>query len=70
MRALSIGADYVMIGRPLMYGIGADSAPGLRKVLNIVKEELSTTLGLIGLKDINEISSNVVAENTLQNINY
>ena len=70
IRALSLGADYVMIGRPLMYGIGADGASGLRKVLNILKEEISTTLALIGLNEVSEISSKVIAENNLKNINY
>ena len=39
IRALALGADYVMIGRPLMYGIGADGAKGLRRILDIIKDE-------------------------------
>ena len=35
VRALAFGADYVMIGRPLMYAIGADGAKGLRKIIEI-----------------------------------
>ena len=62
VRALAFGADYVMIGRPLMYAIGADGAKGLRKILDIIKEELSTTLGLVGLNDINEITSDIIAQ--------
>ena len=62
VRALAFGADYVMIGRPLMYAIGADGAQGLRKIIEIIKEELSTTLGLVGLTDINEITSKIVAQ--------
>ena len=59
-----------MIGRPLMYGMGADGAKGLRRILNIIKEELSTTLGLVGLNDINNISSEIIAEKFFKDMKY
>ena len=70
VRALAFGANYVMIGRPLMYGIGADGSKGLRRILNIIKEELSTTLGLVGLNDINDISSEIIAEKFFKDMKY
>ena len=70
VRSLAFGADYAMIGRPLMYGMGADGAKGLRRILNIIKEELSTTLGLVGLNDINDISSEIIAEKFFKNMKY
>ena len=45
-----------MIGRPLMYGLGVDSHPGLIKILQIIENELSTALGLVGLTDIKYVS--------------
>jgi len=70
VRALAFGADYAMIGRPLMYGMGADGARGLRRILNIIKEELSTTLGLVGLNDINDVSAEIIAEKFFKDMNY
>ena len=70
VRALAFGADYVMIGRPLMYAIGADGAKGLRKILDIIKGELSTTLGLVGLTDINEITSDILAQKFFKDMKY
>ena len=70
VRALALGADYVMIGRPLMYAIGADGAKGLRKILDIIKGELSTTLGLVGLNDINEITSDIIAQKFFKDMKY
>ena len=70
IRALAMGANFVMLGRPLMYGIGADGSRGLKKILNIIKEELSTALGLVGLTDVNEISSEIIAEKYNPNIKY
>ncbi len=70
VRALAFGADYVMIGRPVMYAMGADGKKGLRRIVEIIKEEVSTTLGLVGLNDINEVTSEIVIENTINKVNY
>ena len=70
IRALALGANFVMIGRPLMYAIGADGARGLNRILNIIKEELSTNLGLVGLTDVNDISSKVITQKFFQNVKY
>ena len=70
VRALALGADYVMIGRPLMYAIGADGEQGLQRIVEIIKEELSTTLGLVGLNDINDISSKIIDKEKLEKVVY
>ena len=70
IRALAMGADFTMIGRPLMYGIGADGARGLKRVVDIIKDELSTALGLVGLTDINDISSDIIAERFIMDFKY
>ena len=70
IRALALGADFVMLGRPLMYGIGADGANGLRRILDIIKDELSTALGLVGLTDINDISSEIIAKKFIKDMKY
>ena len=70
VRALAFGADYAMIGRPVMYAMGADGKKGLRRIVEIIKEEVSTTLGLVGLNDINEVTSEIIMENTINKVNY
>ena len=70
MRALAFGADFVMLGRPIMYAIGADGAKGLRRIINLIKEELSTNLGLVGLNNINEVDEKIIAEKYLKDIKY
>ena len=70
VRALAFGADYVMIGRPVMYAMGADGRKGLRRIVEIIKEEASTTLGLVGLNDINDVTSNIVIDSTINKVNY
>ena len=70
IRALALGANYVMLGRPLMYGIGADGEKGLRRILDIIKDELSTALGLVGLTDINHVTSEIIAKKFIENMKY
>ena len=70
VRALAFGADYTMIGRPVMYAMGADGRKGLRRIVVIIKEEASTTLGLVGLNDINDVTSEIVIENTINKVDY
>ncbi len=70
LRALALGADFVMFGRPLMYAIGADGAKGLRRIINLIKEELSTNLGLVGLTDINKVDKKIIAEKFFKDIKY
>ena len=70
VRALALGADFTMVGRPLMYGIGADGAKGLKRIVDIIKEEVSTALGLVGLNDIKDISSDIIAERFIREFKY
>ena len=70
VRALAFGADYAMIGRPVMYAMGADGKKGLRRIVEIIKEEASTTLGLVGLNDINDVTSNIVIDSTVNKVDY
>ena len=70
VRALAFGADYAMIGRPVMYAMGADGKKGLRRIVEIIKEEASTTLGLVGLNDINDVTSNIVIDSNVNKVNY
>ena len=59
-----------MLGRPLMYAVGADGARGLRRLINLIKEELSTNLGLVGLTDINNVDEKIIADKYLKDIRY
>ena len=47
-KALARGADLVAIGRTALWGLAADGAAGVARVMEILREELSTTLALSG----------------------
>ncbi len=57
VKALASGADFVMLGRPMLYAIGANGAEGLNQFINIVKQDLDVALSQIGLTDISDVSA-------------
>jgi isopentenyl diphosphate isomerase/L-lactate dehydrogenase-like FMN-dependent dehydrogenase len=46
--ALALGADAVLVGRPVLWGLAANGEVGARRVLEILREELELTLALCG----------------------
>ena len=61
LKALACGADLVMLGRPLLYALGADGARGLSSLLDAIVESLLVAMAQIGLSDINDINSTHLA---------
>jgi L-lactate dehydrogenase (cytochrome) len=61
MRALALGAKSCMIGRAYAYGLGAAGEAGVAKAIEIIRNELNTTMGLCGVNTIAEIDDNVLA---------
>ncbi|MBC7584568.1 alpha-hydroxy-acid oxidizing protein [Tardiphaga sp. vice352] len=62
MRALALGAKSCMIGRAYVYGLGAYGGPGVSKALDILRNELSVTMGLCGVNSIAEIDKHVLVQ--------
>ena len=59
-RALALGARGVMIGRAYTYGLGALGEAGVVKALEILRRELDLTMAFCGLRDINDVSGEVI----------
>jgi L-lactate dehydrogenase (cytochrome) len=60
-RALALGADACMIGRPFLYGLGAGGEAGVAKVIDILRRELDTTMVLTGIDDVRKIDRKAIA---------
>jgi L-lactate dehydrogenase (cytochrome) len=58
--ALALGARAVLIGRPLVYGLGAAGEAGARRAFDILRGELATALALAGYPRISELDSEAV----------
>lgn len=62
VRALALGADFVMLGRPVLYAIGAEGETGLIAYFDALKDELDIALAQLGLSDVNQIGRAVIAD--------
>jgi 4-hydroxymandelate oxidase len=51
LRALACGADGVLLGRPVLWGLGYDGAAGVARVLDLLRTELREALLLAGCAD-------------------
>ncbi|MGE9267375.1 MAG: alpha-hydroxy acid oxidase [Verrucomicrobiales bacterium] len=51
-KALCLGADAVMIGRPILHGLAAAGALGVAHVLKLLRTELEMTMALAGCPDL------------------
>jgi isopentenyl diphosphate isomerase/L-lactate dehydrogenase-like FMN-dependent dehydrogenase len=61
-KALALGARAVLIGRPYLWGLAVDGEAGVRRVLELLRAELSLTMGLAGRPTIASIDRGAVNE--------
>jgi 4-hydroxymandelate oxidase len=61
LKALALGADLVAVGRPSLWGLAVDGSDGVRRVLEILREELSRSMALAGCRSIDEVTPDLVA---------
>jgi len=54
--ALALGADAVLVGRPALWGLAAGGREGVERVLELLREELELTLGLLGCASPSELT--------------
>jgi L-lactate dehydrogenase (cytochrome) len=64
IRALALGAKGVYIGRPFLYGLGALGESGVTTCLEIIRNELDLTMAFCGLRDVNDVDSNILLPGT------
>ena len=60
MKALALGADFVMLGRPILFAIGAEGRVGLEAMLEHITADLSVAMAQIGVSEVLEIGSHVL----------
>nr|CAD1832283.1 unnamed protein product [Ananas comosus var. bracteatus] len=59
-KALALGANAVMVGRPIVYGLAAKGEYGVKRVIKMLQNELELTMALCGCPRIKDISRNHV----------
>uniref|UniRef100_A0A0D6QYN6 (S)-2-hydroxy-acid oxidase n=1 Tax=Araucaria cunninghamii TaxID=56994 RepID=A0A0D6QYN6_ARACU len=59
-KALALGASGVFIGRPVVYALAAEGESGVRKVLQMLRDEFELTMSLAGCCSVEEINRNYI----------
>ena len=63
IKALALGADFVFIGRPFLYAMGADGYNGLQQMIELISSQIDISLAQLGCTDIDDIDSSYVIDN-------
>ncbi|MDA2920940.1 alpha-hydroxy-acid oxidizing protein [Desulfobacterota bacterium AH_259_B03_O07] len=55
LKAIAIGADAILIGRPALWGLAYNGAEGVIKVLQLLKNEFDSAMALCGFSSIEQL---------------
>jgi (S)-2-hydroxy-acid oxidase len=55
-KALALGAQAVLVGRPVLYGLAVKGESGVRRVMEMLQNELEITMALSGCPTLKHIT--------------
>ena len=64
LKAWAMGAKGVMLGRAPVYGLGAYGEEGVTRALQILYDEMDTTMAFAGHRDIKDVTSDILIPGT------
>lgn len=54
-KALALGANMVLIGRPIVWGLAVNGAEGVNDVISCIRKELEMTMKMVGTPKLTDI---------------
>ena len=63
VKAVALGADAAMIGRPHLYALAAGGEAGVTQLLDFFQQGIEQTMALIGISTLAEASAEMVVDN-------
>jgi L-lactate dehydrogenase (cytochrome) len=60
LKALALGAQFVFIGRPLLYAAVAGGEPAVTRALTLLHDEIDRDMALMGIRSIGEVTPSLV----------
>jgi len=70
VKALALGADFVFIGRPVIWGLAVSGEEGVKKVLQTLAEETLNAMQLCGSTTVSQINRELVVPRGIRYRNY
>lgn len=61
LKALALGADAILIGRPYVWGLGAFGQAGVERALDILRSELQIAMEFAGTTSLEQIGPDAIA---------
>jgi (S)-2-hydroxy-acid oxidase len=61
-KALALGADFVWVGRPVLWGLAYKGEEGVKLMLRILSDEFRLCMGLAGVVNVKEITKDYLAK--------
>ena len=59
-KAMALGANAVLIGRPYLYGLALGGKDGVNRVLGLLDKELQMALMLLGRSSVTELNRSIL----------
>jgi 4-hydroxymandelate oxidase len=59
-KALALGADAVLVGRPYVWGLAVGGAEGVQFVLDTLRTELEMAMGLLGAPTLADLTHDLI----------
>ena len=60
LKALALGAQFVFVGRPLLYAAVVAGQAGVQRALTLLRDEIDRDMALLGIRSIGELSSDLL----------
>ncbi|MEJ6398410.1 alpha-hydroxy acid oxidase [Yoonia sp. 208BN28-4] len=64
LRALALGADFIMLGRAFHYGLGAMGEAGAAHVVDIIRQDMIANMGQLGARTLTDLPARLIKEQT------
>lgn len=56
LKALALGADFVFVGRPILYATAIGGAVGLKHAIKLLRDEVGRDMALLGINRLDEMT--------------
>jgi L-lactate dehydrogenase (cytochrome) len=61
-KAYAVGADFVFMGRPLLFAMAAEGESGLQQLTHVLSQESSITLAQLGVSSLAAVNCEMIVK--------